>query len=60
VASCIHNDATGVQLNHVKGVDVEATALEKVEPSSSDDDGGLSDSDPDSSSDDDGDSSEDE
>jgi hypothetical protein len=53
ITSCIHNDAMGVQLNHFKGVDVEARASEKVELLNSDDNDGLSVSDPDSSSDDD-------
>jgi hypothetical protein len=53
ITSCIHNDATGVQLNHFKGVDVEASASEKVEPLSSNDNDGLSVSNPDPSSDDD-------
>jgi hypothetical protein len=53
--SCTNGDTASVRLNHGKGVDVKATASE---PSSSDDDGDSSDSDPGPSGVDDGDSSE--
>jgi hypothetical protein len=55
-----HKDATRTRPKHVKATHAQALALQRSEPSSSDDDSGLSDSDPDLSSDDDGCSSEDE
>jgi hypothetical protein len=59
-AGCIHRDAMRTRLQHGRAVDGRAIASRGSEPSSSDDDGGLSDSDPDPSSDDNGCSSEDE
>jgi hypothetical protein len=60
-ASCMHRDATGIQLQHGKAVDASAIAPCKGELLCSEDDDVLSDSDPDlSSSDDDGSSTEDE
>jgi hypothetical protein len=59
-ASPIHRDATRIRPQHGKAVDAQALASQGSKPSSSDEDGGLSDSDPDPSSDDDGCSSEDE
>ncbi|KAL5316367.1 hypothetical protein ACEPPN_015412 [Leptodophora sp. 'Broadleaf-Isolate-01'] len=53
-----HVDATRTEPQHGRAVDVRALASRRCEPSSSNDDGGLSDSDPDVSSDDDGCSSE--
>jgi len=53
-----HVDATRTGPQHGRAVDVRALASRRCEPSSSNDDGGLSDSDPDISSDDDGCSSE--
>ncbi|KAH0538364.1 hypothetical protein FGG08_005059 [Glutinoglossum americanum] len=58
--SPIRKNATHIQLQHGKAVDGRAFASRGSEPSSSDNDGGLSDSDPNSSSDDNGYSSEDE
>jgi hypothetical protein len=59
-ANRVHNDATRSQLRYGRAVDAAgAVAPRGSEPSSSDHDGGLSDSDPDSSSDDDGCSSKD-
>jgi hypothetical protein len=55
-----HKDATRTRPKHVKATHAQALALQRSEPSSSDDDSGLSDSDPDLSSDGDGCSSEDE
>jgi hypothetical protein len=49
-----------IQPRHGKAVDTEALTSQGSKPFSSDDDGGLSDSDPDLGSDDDGCSSEDE
>ena len=57
-AGRIHRDTTRTRPQHGKAVDAGALALQGSEPSSSDDDGGLSDSDSESSSDDDGCSSE--
>jgi hypothetical protein len=54
-----HKDATRTRPKHVKATHSQALASQRREPLSSDDDGGLSDSDPDLSSDDDGYSSED-
>jgi hypothetical protein len=54
-----HKDATRSRPKHVKAMHSQALASQRREPLSSDDDGGLSDSDPDLSSDDDGYSSED-
>jgi hypothetical protein len=55
-----HKNATRTRPKHVRATYAQALAPQRSEPSSSDDDGGLSDSDPDLSSDDDGCSSEDE
>ncbi|KAL5312933.1 hypothetical protein ACEPPN_019359 [Leptodophora sp. 'Broadleaf-Isolate-01'] len=49
-----HVDATRPGSHHGRAVDARALASRRCEPSSSNDDGGLSDSDPDVSSDDDG------
>jgi hypothetical protein len=59
-AGPIHRDATPIRPQNSKAVDTGALASQGGKPASSDDDGGLSDSDPDPSSDDDGCSSEDE
>jgi hypothetical protein len=60
-ANCVHDDAMRSQLRYGRAVDAAgAVAPRRSELSSSDDDGGLSDSDPESSSDDDGCSSGDE
>lgn len=60
-ANRVHNDATRSQLWYGRAVDAAgAVAPQENEPSSSDHDGALSDSDPDTSSDDDRCSSKDE
>jgi hypothetical protein len=57
-AGRIHSDTTRARSQGGRAVHADALASQGSEPSSSDDDGGLSDSDPDISSDDDGYSSE--
>jgi hypothetical protein len=57
----MHNDTTGIQLQHSKAVDTRAIELHRGELSYSEDDGVLTESDPDLyNSDDDGSSTEDE
>jgi hypothetical protein len=53
-AGCDHIDTTSTRTQHGRAVDARALALQRYELLSSNDDGGLSDSDPDVSSDDDG------
>ena len=59
-AGRIHGDATCTRLQHARAIDGRAIASRESELLSSEDDGGLNDSDPDSSSNDDGCPSEDE